>query len=58
MSADPRSHTTPSPYEVHLQPPCVAPLIPHLSTAQLVQDPPPYRQSAMLRGPRHLPVHL
>ncbi|MFF1398494.1 cytochrome P450 [Streptomyces sp. NPDC058287] len=33
-------------------------LIPHLSTAQLVQDPPPYRQSAMLRGPRHLPIHL
>ncbi|MFD4566249.1 cytochrome P450 [Streptomyces sp. NPDC058475] len=33
-------------------------LIPHLSTARLVQDPPPYRQNAMLRGPRHLPVHL
>ncbi|WP_328390281.1 cytochrome P450 [Streptomyces sp. NBC_00400] len=32
-------------------------LIPHLSTARLVQDPPPYRQNAMLRGPRHLPVH-
>ncbi|MEU6009142.1 cytochrome P450 [Streptomyces sp. NPDC047453] len=33
-------------------------LIPHLGTARLVQDPPPYRQSAMLRGPRHLPVQL
>ncbi|MFB6940384.1 cytochrome P450 [Streptomyces sp. NPDC056237] len=33
-------------------------LIPRLSTARLVQDPPPYRQSAMLRGPRHLPVQL
>ncbi|MEV4432688.1 cytochrome P450 [Streptomyces sp. NPDC049585] len=33
-------------------------LIPHLGTARLVQDPPPYRQNAMLRGPRHLPVHL
>jgi cytochrome P450 len=29
-------------------------LIPHLNTATLVQDPPPYRQNAMLRGPRHL----
>ncbi|MEV0493334.1 cytochrome P450 [Streptomyces atratus] len=29
-------------------------LIPHLNAATLVQDPPPYRQSAMLRGPRHL----
>ncbi|MGW3245592.1 cytochrome P450 [Streptomyces sp. NPDC001070] len=33
-------------------------LIPHLATARLVQDPPPYRQNAMLRGPRHLPIHL
>ncbi|MFD3450735.1 cytochrome P450 [Streptomyces sp. NPDC058691] len=33
-------------------------LIPHLGTARLVQDPPPYRQNAMLRGPRHLPIHL
>ncbi|MFE0509143.1 cytochrome P450 [Streptomyces sp. NPDC058964] len=33
-------------------------LLPHLGTAGLVQDPPPYRQNAMLRGPRHLPVHL
>ncbi|MFC4518114.1 cytochrome P450 [Streptomyces ehimensis] len=33
-------------------------LIPHLGTARLVQDPPPYRQNAMLRGPRHLPVQL
>ncbi|MFF9768361.1 cytochrome P450 [Streptomyces sp. NPDC014636] len=29
-------------------------LLPHLGTARLVQDPPPYRQNAMLRGPRHL----
>jgi cytochrome P450 len=33
-------------------------LLPRLATARLVQDPPPYRQNAMLRGPRHLPVHL
>lgn len=33
-------------------------LIPHLGTARLVQEPPPYRQNAMLRGPRHLPVQL
>ncbi|AYN37794.1 cytochrome P450 [Streptomyces dangxiongensis] len=33
-------------------------LLPHLGTASLVQDPPPYRQNAMLRGPRHLPIHL
>ncbi|MFD1310418.1 cytochrome P450 [Streptomyces kaempferi] len=33
-------------------------LIPHLGTAHLVQDPPPYRQNAMLRGPRHLPIQL
>jgi cytochrome P450 len=33
-------------------------LLPRLGTARLVQDPPPYRQNAMLRGPRHLPIHL
>ena len=33
-------------------------LIPRLGTARLVQDPPPYRQSPMLRGPRHLPIQL
>ncbi|MEU6773198.1 cytochrome P450 [Streptomyces sp. NPDC046759] len=33
-------------------------LLPHLDTANLVEDPPPYRQNAMLRGPRHLPVQL
>ncbi|MFF9319138.1 cytochrome P450 [Streptomyces sp. NPDC014735] len=33
-------------------------LLPHLGAARLVQDPPPYRQNAMLRGPRHLPVQL
>ncbi|GAX55754.1 cytochrome P450 [Streptomyces olivochromogenes] len=33
-------------------------LIPHLDTARLLQDPPPYRQNAMLRGPRHLPIQL
>jgi cytochrome P450 len=33
-------------------------LIPRLGTARLLQDPPPYRQSPMLRGPRHLPVQL
>ncbi|GGV09612.1 putative cytochrome P450 [Streptomyces filipinensis] len=33
-------------------------LLPRLATAQLVQDPPPYRQNAMLRGPRHLPIQL
>ncbi|MFF0464512.1 cytochrome P450 [Streptomyces mexicanus] len=33
-------------------------LIAHLGTARLLQDPPPYRQNAMLRGPRHLPVQL
>ncbi|MFG2603337.1 cytochrome P450 [Streptomyces sp. NPDC048514] len=31
-------------------------LLPHLRTARLVEDPPPYRQNAMLRGPRHLRV--
>ena len=33
-------------------------LLPHLTTATLVEDPPPYRQSAVLRGPRHLPIEL
>ncbi len=33
-------------------------LLPYLGTARLGQDPPPYRQNAMLRGPRHLPVDL
>ncbi|GAA4596988.1 cytochrome P450 [Planotetraspora phitsanulokensis] len=33
-------------------------LIPRLGTTTLVQDPPPYRRSAMLRGPRHLPIEL
>ncbi|MQY40524.1 Cytochrome P450 monooxygenase PikC [Streptomyces sp. RB17] len=33
-------------------------LLPHLGSARLVEDPPPYRQNAMLRGPRHLPIHL
>ncbi|MFI5972751.1 cytochrome P450 [Streptomyces sp. NPDC051452] len=33
-------------------------LLPHLGTARLVQDPPPYRRNAMLRGPRHLPLQL
>ncbi|MET8642320.1 cytochrome P450 [Streptomyces sp. NPDC004074] len=33
-------------------------LLPYLGTAALVQDPPLYRQNAMLRGPRHLPVRL
>ncbi|WP_306188077.1 cytochrome P450 [Streptomyces sp. MK5] len=33
-------------------------LLPYLATASLVQDPPPYRQNAMLRGPRHLPIRL
>lgn len=33
-------------------------LLPHLGTARLAQDPPPYRQNAMLRGPRHLPIQL
>ncbi|MGW4563569.1 cytochrome P450 [Streptomyces sp. NPDC004561] len=31
-------------------------LLPRLGTARLVQDPPPYRRNAMLRGPRHLTV--
>ncbi|MFJ9817969.1 hypothetical protein ACIRU3_22455 [Streptomyces sp. NPDC101151] len=33
-------------------------LLPLLGTATLVQDPPPYRSNAMLRGPRHLSVEL
>ncbi|WP_027947391.1 cytochrome P450 [Amycolatopsis taiwanensis] len=33
-------------------------LIPRLGTATLVEDPPPYRQSAVLRGPRHLPLDV
>ncbi|WP_030373751.1 cytochrome P450 [Streptomyces rimosus] len=33
-------------------------LLPHLSTATLTEDPPPYRHSALLRGPRHLPLDL
>ncbi|MFF7979683.1 cytochrome P450 [Streptomyces sp. NPDC007901] len=33
-------------------------LLPHLGGASLVEDPPPYRQNAMLRGPRHLTVQL
>jgi cytochrome P450 len=32
--------------------------LPHLSTATLIEDPHPYRRSAVLRGPRHLPVEL
>jgi cytochrome P450 len=33
-------------------------LLPRLGTAHLIQDPPPYRRNAMLRGPRHLPIEL
>ncbi|GGJ36856.1 cytochrome P450 [Streptomyces brasiliensis] len=33
-------------------------LLPHLATATLTQDPPPYRTNAMLRGPRHLTLRL
>ncbi|MGW1620827.1 cytochrome P450 [Streptomyces sp. NPDC002172] len=33
-------------------------LLPHLGSARLIEDPPPYRQNAMLRGPRHLPIQL
>ncbi|TWV58757.1 cytochrome P450 [Streptomyces misionensis] len=33
-------------------------LLPRLGTAQLAEDPPPYRQNAMLRGPRHLPLRV
>ncbi|MBL3671225.1 cytochrome P450 [Streptomyces sp. M2CJ-2] len=31
-------------------------LLPLISTATLIEDPPPYRHSAVLRGPRHLPL--
>ncbi len=31
-------------------------LLPHLDGARLVEDPPPYRRSLVLRGPRHLLV--
>ncbi|MFF3749131.1 cytochrome P450 [Streptomyces sp. NPDC002018] len=31
-------------------------LVPHLEEFRLAEDPPPYRRSALLRGPRHLPV--
>ncbi|MEU4097550.1 cytochrome P450 [Streptomyces sp. NPDC026673] len=33
-------------------------LLPGLGTATLLQDPPPYRHNAMLRGPRHLTVRF
>ncbi|MFF9647032.1 cytochrome P450 [Kitasatospora aureofaciens] len=33
-------------------------LLPRLTTTTLVEDPPPYRHSAVLRGPRHLPIEL
>jgi cytochrome P450 len=33
-------------------------LLEHLGDARLVEDPPPYRRSPILRGPRHLPVAL
>ncbi|MFI6925848.1 cytochrome P450 [Nonomuraea spiralis] len=33
-------------------------LIPSLGTATLIQDPPPYRHNAMLRGPRHLLIEV
>ncbi|OIK23670.1 cytochrome P450 [Streptomyces malaysiense] len=33
-------------------------LLPRLATAELTEDPPPYRQNAMLRGPRHLALRL
>ena len=33
-------------------------LISRFGTARLVDDPPPYRRNALLRGPRHLPVEL
>jgi cytochrome P450 len=36
----------------------LATLLDGLGTATLVQDPPPYRTNAMLRGPRHLPVRF
>ncbi|MDH6129896.1 cytochrome P450 [Kitasatospora sp. GP82] len=31
-------------------------LIRHLDNPRLVEDPPPYRRSPVLRGPRHLPI--
>ncbi|MCB5908852.1 cytochrome P450 [Streptomyces pinistramenti] len=31
-------------------------LLPHLEHFQLAEDPPPYRRSPILRGPRHLPI--
>lgn len=31
-------------------------LVPHLEDFHLVEDPPPYRRSALLRGPRHLVI--
>ncbi|WP_052869099.1 cytochrome P450 [Streptomyces niger] len=33
-------------------------LLPLLGAATLVEDPPPYRHSALLRGPRHLPIEV
>ncbi|MFZ4237105.1 cytochrome P450 [Streptomyces murinus] len=33
-------------------------LLPRLGTAELVEDPPPYRQNAMLRGPHHLTLRF
>ncbi|MEU6610452.1 cytochrome P450 [Streptomyces shenzhenensis] len=33
-------------------------LISRLGSATLLQDPPPYRTNAMLRGPRHLPLEF
>ncbi|MER7918610.1 MULTISPECIES: cytochrome P450 [unclassified Streptomyces] len=33
-------------------------LLPRLGTAELAEDPPPYRQNAMLRGPRHLTLRF
>ncbi|MFJ9683839.1 cytochrome P450 [Streptomyces sp. NPDC101194] len=33
-------------------------LVRRLGSPRLVEDPPPYRSSAVLRGPRHLPVEL
>ncbi|POX37286.1 cytochrome P450 [Streptomyces sp. Ru73] len=36
----------------------LAALLPLLGTATLLEDPPPYRHSALLRGPRHLPLEL
>ncbi|MCE4943628.1 MULTISPECIES: cytochrome P450 [Streptomyces] len=33
-------------------------LVRRLDAPQLVEDPPPYRQNAVLRGPRHLPLTI